>query len=77
MSRSDNRWMLTAAQVWSIPMLVLIATGIGLGLGLWLDSKLGTKPWLAIVLCLVGLAAGLYESAKILVSLTRENDDNG
>ncbi len=58
-------------------MLVLIATGIGLGLGLWLDSKLGTKPWLAIVLCLVGLAAGLYESAKILINLTRGNDDDG
>lgn len=76
MSRSNYQWMLTAAQVWSIPLLILIATGIGLGLGLWLDSKLGTKPWLAIVLSLLGLAAGLYESAKILVSVTRENDDN-
>jgi F0F1-type ATP synthase assembly protein I len=76
MSRSDYRWMLTVAQVWSIPLLILIATGIGLGLGLWLDGKLGTKPWLAIVLSILGLAAGLYESAKILVSVTREDDDN-
>jgi len=68
--------MLTLAQVWSIPLLILIATGIGLGLGLWLDGKLGTKPWLAIVLSILGLAAGLYESAKILVSVTREDDDN-
>ena len=76
MSRSNYRWMLTLAQVWSIPLLILIATGIGLGLGLWLDGKLGTKPWLAIVLSILGLAAGLYESAKILVSVTREDDDN-
>jgi ATP synthase protein I len=76
MIRSNYSWMLTAAQVWSIPLLILIATGIGLGLGLWLDGKLGTKPWLAIVLSILGLAAGLYESAKILVSVTRENDDN-
>gem|GEM_PF-1120534 len=76
MIRSNYSWMLTVAQVWSIPLLILIATGIGLGLGLWLDGKLGTKPWLAIVLSILGLAAGLYESAKILVSVTRENDDN-
>lgn len=56
-------------------MLILVATGIGLGLGLWLDSKLGTKPWLAVVLCLFGLAAGLYESMKMLIEITREDDD--
>ncbi len=76
MSRSNYQWMLKASQVWSIPLLILVATGISLGLGLWLDGKLGTKPWLAIILSMAGLAAGLYESAKILISLTHENDDN-
>ncbi len=75
MSEPKNRWMLKAAMVWSIPLLILIATGIGLGLGLWLDSKLGTTPWLAVILCLVGLAAGLYESVRILIEITRDNDD--
>jgi len=56
-------------------LLILVATGIGLGLGLWLDSKLGTKPWLAVVLCLTGLASGLYESVKMLIGLTREDND--
>ena len=66
---------MSAAQVVSIPMLILVATLIGLGLGYWLDSKLGTKPWLAIVLTLLGLAAGIYEAAKMLIEATRENGD--
>ena len=75
MSGSDYRWMRTAAQVWAIPLLILIATLIGLGFGMWLDSKLGTKPWLAIILTMIGLAAGLYESVKILIEVTRDKGD--
>ena len=75
MSQSDNRWMLKAAPVWSIPFLVPVAVAIGLGLGLWLDSKLGTKPWLAISSTLAGLAAGIYESVVILIQVNREDDE--
>ncbi len=75
MAGSDYRWVRTAAQVWSIPVLILVSTLIGLGLGLWLDGKLGTKPWLAIVLTLVGLTAGLYESVRILIQVSRGNGD--
>ena len=75
MNSSDERWWLKAAPVWSIPFLIPTATGIGLSLGLWLDSKLGTKPWLAIVLTFLGLAAGIYESAKILIEAARGNRD--
>lgn len=75
MNKPEYGWAKVAAMVWSVPLLILVATGIGLGSGMWLDSKLGTKPWLAIVLTLIGLAAGLYESAKILIDATRENGD--
>ncbi len=75
MAGSDYRWIRMAAQVWSIPVLILVSTLIGLGLGLWLDGKLGTKPWLAVCLTLVGLAAGLYESVKILIQVSRASGD--
>jgi F0F1-type ATP synthase assembly protein I len=75
MAGSDYRWIRTAAQVWAIPVLILVATAIGLGLGLWLDGKLGTKPWLAVVLTLLGRAAGLCESVKILIQVSRGNGD--
>ena len=59
----------------SIPLLILISVGIGIWAGSWLDSKLGTTPWLAIVLTLLGLAAGLYESARLLIDVTRHSRD--
>ena len=59
----------------SIGLLVLVSTAIGLGIGYWLDSKLGTTPWLAFILTLVGLASGLYEAIVLLISVTRENND--
>ena len=75
MAGPDYRWIRAMAQVWAIPVLILVSTLIGLSFGLWLDGKLGTKPWLAIVLTLVGLAAGLYESVKILIQVSRGNGD--
>ena len=75
MSEPNYRWMRTLAQVWAIPVLILVSALIGLGIGLWLDGKLGTTPWLAIVLTLSGLGAGLYESAKILIQVTRGDGD--
>lgn len=75
MNDSNDRWMIKSAPIWSIPFLIPVSTGIGLALGLWLDSKLGTKPWLAIVLTFVGVASGIYEVAKILIEAARENGD--
>ncbi len=55
-------------------MIVLVAAGLGLAAGVWLDKKLGTAPYLALVMTLVGLAAGIYEAVKILIKVTRSND---
>ena len=74
MSESNNRWMTQAALVSSIGLLIVVSTLMGLGLGYWLDGKLGTKPWLAFVLTLVGLAAGIYESARIILNAIRSED---
>ncbi|MFQ3549366.1 MAG: AtpZ/AtpI family protein [Armatimonadota bacterium] len=55
--------------------MILIATLIGLGLGYFLDSKLGTKPWLAFIFTIFGLAAGIYESVKILMGAFIDDGD--
>ena len=75
MSESNYRWMRTAGTVSSIALLIFVSTGIGVVLGVWLDGKLGTEPWLAFALTLLGLFAGLYESFVILIKATREQDD--
>lgn len=74
MNNSNYRWIRNAGMLSSIPFLILISTLIGLGLGLWLDSKLGTAPWLAIVLTIIGLASGIYETVRLLIKATREED---
>jgi ATP synthase protein I len=75
MSEPKYGWMRSLGLITSIPFLILISVGIGLGAGVWIDGKLGTKPWFTVILLLVGLAAGLYESAKMLIDVTRNNGD--
>lgn len=73
MSEPNYRWLKKWGPVTSIPFLILFSIGIGIGSGMWLDGKLHTTPWLTIVLTIIGLAAGLYESAKLLIDATRED----
>jgi ATP synthase protein I len=42
----------------SIGLALVVSVFLGLVLGLWLDSKLGTRPWLTVVCLLCGVAAG-------------------
>ncbi len=37
---------------------MVVATFVGLAIGLYLDGKLGTKPWLTILFLIFGIAAG-------------------
>ncbi len=74
MSEPDRNWIRTLGQVSSLGLLILVSMAIGLGAGVWLDGKLGTEPWLAFVLTVLGLGAGLYEAARILVKITRDID---
>ncbi len=74
MSESDNRWMRKGAMVSSIGLLIVVSTLLGLGLGYWLDSKLGTKPWLAFVFTILGLASGMYESYRIIMAAIRDDE---
>ena len=75
MSGSDYSWMRQGAMVSSIGLLIVVSTLLGMGLGYWLDSKLGTKPWLAFVFTMLGLASGIYESARIIIAAIRSEDE--
>lgn len=66
--------MRKGAMVSSIGLLIVVSTLLGLGLGYWLDSKLGTKPWLAFVFTILGLASGMYESYRIIMAAIRDDE---
>ncbi len=73
MLKPESRRLVLMAQVWTIPVLILVSTGIGLAAGYYLDRTWNSEPWFSISLTLLGLAAGIYESVRILVHASRGN----
>jgi len=45
---------------------------VGVGGGYWLDKKLGTSPWLLIVLSLVGIGVGFYGLIHDMTRLSKK-----
>jgi ATP synthase protein I len=48
----------------------------GAGLGWWLDRELGTKPWLMVLLFLLGAAAGLLNAYRAVMRANRTEQEN-
>jgi ATP synthase protein I len=53
-------------QLSTIGFSFVFAIAIGFGGGLWLDGKLGTKPWLTFLGFFVGVAAGVLNVYRIM-----------
>jgi F0F1-type ATP synthase assembly protein I len=43
----------------TVGLSFVLAIVIGIAIGLWLDAKLGTRPWLFFVFLSLGFAAGV------------------
>ncbi len=43
--------------------------------GVWLDSRLGTSPWLLIVFVFVGAAGGFYSMYRRVTAAQRKSKD--
>ena len=52
--------MTGAKQVAGAGFQFTVAVLLGAFSGIWLDEKLGTSPWMVIVLVFVGAALGFY-----------------
>ena len=53
---------------------------VGGGIGYWLDSWLGTEPWMLIFWLMCGTIAGfrsLYKATKRIMKEINENEDQG
>ena len=50
----------------SLGFILPAAAVVGFGFGYWLDERLHSKPWLAIVMAFLGGAGGLFEILQIL-----------
>lgn len=58
MKDETRKYIRQLAMASSIGFQVAFAIFIGLAIGVWLDSRLGTFPWLALVFLVMGVVAG-------------------
>jgi F0F1-type ATP synthase assembly protein I len=52
---------------------LLCSVFCSLGSGIWLDRKLGTTPWLMLVLMVVGLGFGMYTIYNIVTEANKKS----
>lgn len=57
-----------AAQIGCLTVVVIL---LALGVGLWLDSRLGTKPWFTLGLVLASIPVSLYMVVRLALSAAR------
>jgi F0F1-type ATP synthase assembly protein I len=62
---SPTTWQLIG-QLSTIGMSFVFALVLGFGAGYWLDTTLGTRPWLSFIGFFVGLAAGVLNVYRVL-----------
>ena len=59
----------------TIPMVLASGPLIGWFIGTWLDKKLGTTPWIFIILLILGVVASVRETIKIIKEISDEDSD--
>ncbi|HOV87092.1 MAG TPA: AtpZ/AtpI family protein [Syntrophobacteraceae bacterium] len=67
MKNETRKYLRQLAMASTLGFQVALSVFIGLAMGVWLDSWLGTFPWLALVFMIFGVAAGFlnyYRFAK-------------
>lgn len=72
MTREDMRWVRKAGLASSMGLILVASILIGYFFGSWLDSKLGTSPYLMMLFTLLGIAAGFVEMVRIAIQLSRD-----
>jgi len=60
-------------QAGSVGAMLAACIFVGTGLGVLLDRWLGTRPWLTLLLLVLGIAAGFYNVFRMLAALQRDS----
>jgi len=58
MKKETKEYIKQVANASTVGLSIAFAIFIGLGIGYWLDSRLGTWPWLTMVFMVFGIIAG-------------------
>lgn len=74
-SEQPNLWA-AAGEHTGLGLTLALSTLFFLAIGWWLDSRLGTTPWLLLVGALIGAAAGFYFILSHTIQAGRRDERN-
>ncbi|MGC8720459.1 MAG: AtpZ/AtpI family protein [Thermodesulforhabdaceae bacterium] len=67
MKKETKQYIKQVTRASTVGLSIVFAIFIGLGIGYWLDTRLGTGPWLTMIFLGFGIVAGFrnyYRFAK-------------
>lgn len=73
-SDARARRMRVIGSLTGIPTTLAAGALVGFFLGRWLDDRLGTAPWLQLVLLGLGLASAVRTARRLLKKVEKEFD---
>ncbi len=72
MKEDTKKYIRQLATASTIGLQVAFSIFIGLGIGVWLDSRFGTFPWLALLFMVMGVAAGFLNYYRFVRDQQKE-----
>lgn len=76
MKKEDRKYLLQLAEASTIGFQVAFSIFIGLAIGVWLDSRFGTFPWLALLFLVFGVAAGFLNYYRFVVKQKKAEEED-
>jgi ATP synthase protein I len=61
------------AEISSLALVLPSSITVGLFFGYWLDKWLGTRPWLLMIMTLLGVASGLINLIRGISKYNKED----
>jgi ATP synthase protein I len=68
------RYLRLAGSMGTIPIMLGVGPLVGFFAGRWLDGRLGSSPWLMIVMIALGFAASVRYVVRLLRQVQKDMD---
>lgn len=74
MKEDTKKYIRQLAAASTIGFQVAFSIFIGLGIGVWLDSRFGTFPWLALLFMVLGVVSGFVNYYRFVRKQQKEEE---
>ncbi len=71
----DAVWVLAVGS--QLGLSIALPVILGLAVGYWIDTRLGTLPWITLVLTLIGAVVGPIFAYRWVISTIRKRFEEG